>query len=154
MGIEEQIAALEARIQQCMIVASGATEAAELAAQRAELAAQRAELAAQGSQQAEVTSLVAAELATIEAEKAEEAVELAATEAEVEEEEEVEDAEGKTNLPDKIPVPGEQENPEPGVPESSDEPIVIRIEEPHREQQRTFFKPNRSRFARGRTGRK
>lgn len=152
MGIEEQIAALEARIQQCIIVASGATEAAELAAQRAELAAQRAELAALGSQQAEVTSLVAAEVATIEAEKAEEAVELAAIEAEVEEEEE--DAEGKTNLPDEIPVPGEQENPEPGVPESSDEPIVIRIEEPRREQQRTFFKPNRSRFARGRTGRK
>lgn len=147
MSIEEQIAALEARIQQCVILAGGCTERAEHAAERAEHAAARAELATLGSQQAEVGSLVAAELATHAAEEA-----IIAAEEAIEEEEEVpEDAEeGQPEIPIPDGSADGQENPErePGL---QPKPIVIKVEEHHHRAEPTLFKPNRTRFARGRT---
>jgi len=143
LTIEEQLAALEARIQQCMIAVAGATDIAELAAQRSEAAAARAELAALGSQQAEVASVVAAEVATVEATVAIEAVVEVQEIAEQVEEAEVEEEEPEVSVPER---PLGEAGTEPGLP---GEPIIIHIEE-HKPAEPTLFKPNRTSFNRGR----
>lgn len=148
MSIEEQIAALEARIQQCVILAGGCTERAEHAAERAELAAARAELATLGSQQAEVASRVAAEISTQAAEEAIVAAEEAIEEEEEEVPEDAEEGQPEIPVPDGSADGQENQEREPGL---QPEPIVIKVEEHHHRAEPTLFKPNRTRFARGRT---
>lgn len=158
MSIEEQIAALEARIQQCIILASGCTERAEAAASRAEEAAARAELARLESTQAEVVAMQAAESAQVAEIVAVEAAEIAVIEEEAIEEG-LED--GREILPEQGRSGTERETAESDdlldgerqaeeSPQPAVQPIVIEIKE-HNTKQPQFFKPNNTRFRRGRT---
>lgn len=160
MSIEEQIAALEARIQQAILVASGCTERAEQAASRAEEAAARAELATVNAETAASVSLVASasanESMTISSEAAVEAAEIMEEIEQI-----VEDEEDAGEI---LPIEGgsgeARESEEPadlldGEREESDgaehavQPIVIEIKESTPREQH-LFKPNRTRFSRGR----
>lgn len=158
MGIEEQIAALEARIQQAIILASGCTEQAEQAAARAEQAAARAESASVMSTQAEVVAVQAAESAQVAEIVAVEAAEIAVIEEE-KIEEVAEDAseilpqpggsgEERESEESESVLDGERET-EEGT-QSSVQPIVIEIKE-SAPRDKPLFKPNRTRFNRGRS---
>lgn len=158
MSIEEQIAALEARIQQAIILASGCTERAESAAIRAEEAAARAELATVQSQAAEIVAVQAAESAQVAEIVAVQAAEIAVIEEEAIEEV-VEDASeslpepggsGEEREPEESDdlLDGEREAEESTEPTA--QPIVIEIKESSPKQP-ALFKPNRTRFSRGRT---
>lgn len=127
--IEEDIAALEARIQQCYIVVAEAQERVEACVARAEAAAMRAELATSQSQMAAVASEAASIVSVAATEQALEAIE------EMEEEEEPmpieEEEHGNEEEASEIPLrPNDEEETriEPGV----SEPILIRVE-PERE---------------------
>ncbi len=129
--IEEEIAALEARIQQCYIVCAQATEQVEACVTRAEQAAMRAELATSQSQLAAVAS-EAASIVSVAA--TEQALEVVAEQEEEEEEPMPEKEEEEHAKEENAEIPlrpdDEAENrTEPGI---QPEPIVIRVE-PERE---------------------
>lgn len=157
VSIEEQIAALEARIQQAIILVSGCTETAEAAATRAEQAAARAELATVQSQAAEIVAVQAAESAQVAEIVAVEAAEIAVIEEEAIEEV-VEDAsetvaesggsgeERKSEESEDL-LDGEREAEISTEPVA--QPIIIEIKESSPKQQH-FFKRNNTRFHRGR----
>lgn len=158
MSIEDQIAALEARIQQCIILVSGATERAELAASRAEEAAARAELATVQSQAAEIVAVQAAESAQVAEVVAVEAAQIAVIEEEAIEEvvnnasETVADERGsgeerETSESEDL-LDGEREAEISTEPVA--QPIVIEIKE-SAPREKPLFKPNRTRFHRGRS---
>ena len=158
VSIEEQIAALEARIQQAIILVSGCTETAEAAATRAEQAAARAELATVQSQAAEIVAIQAAESAQVAEIVAVEAAEIAVIEEEAIEEV-VEDAsetvaesggsgEERESEESELVLDGERETEE--STQSSVQPIVIEIKE-SAPREKPLFKPNRTRFHRGRS---
>lgn len=124
MSIEDEIAALEARIQQCYIVVAEAQERVEGCVTRAEAAAMRAELATSQSQMAAIASEAASIVSVAATEEALEAIE------EIEEEEE-EEEHGNEEEAAEIPLrPDDEEETrtEPGI----SEPILIRVE-PERE---------------------
>ena len=151
MSIEEQIAALEARLQQCLNAIALAESGAAQAAERAEAAAARAELAALTSSQAEVVSVQAAESAQVAEIVAVQAAEIAVIEEEqTEQNREEEEEDGREQEEPEISVPdgpGDGQEVENGKSEL--QPITIKVEEPHHREP-TLFKPNHTRFARGR----
>lgn len=150
MAIEEQLADLEARIQQCMVVVAGAEQAAMGAAERAEMAAARAELAASTGAQVAVEAAIVAESAALQAE---ESMEEAKVEADVavdaavdvltehmedegiEENATTEDSQlrGSHSERKAESETGELDGPDPGQEAVREEPVILRVEEPKHE---------------------
>lgn len=166
MSIEEQLAALESRIQQCYIVTATVEEQAMHCVRRAEEAATRAELASriavEAGAVAEAGALVVAQeaeqIALVEEHLEDIAEEIVSAKEEEpgdimegEEQEHAETKEEATEVPLRPDNEGE-EGDQSGVGRSN-EPILIRVHaEPERKQPERRKHTHKNGFKRGRRG--